>query len=383
MMKIAYVMGLSSSNSELWMKRQLIYMKDYIGYICAIDGNFKKLNGVDFYNLYYDYPVFLKALIRLGVIRERSREERFSYVFSRTLVKRKPDVVFINYLTMAYKLKDVLASYKGKVYVQIHGFDVTWDFVNYNAGKPQFDDSYRKFARSIQEKVHFIANSCFTKEKLVCAGVKEKNISIKYFGVPCNTADRAKRRDCSDFRILYLGRLIDCKGPDLVIRAFNLACLKGLKAELIIAGNGPLFSTCDQEREKSPYKNRIKLVGEVSSEEGQRLRDISDVFTAHNCKGRITRQEEAFGVSIIEAMAAGLPVVTGRSGGLVESVIHGETGFLFEPGDIEAHANYLLALYQNEELRLRLARHAIDRVKNRFTIEREKNRLLEILDIRT
>ncbi|MCH8923254.1 MAG: glycosyltransferase, partial [Planctomycetes bacterium] len=70
---------------------------------------------------------------------------------------------------------------------------------------------------------------------------------------------------------------------------------------------------------------------------GERLRAEADIFTAHNCTGPITRQEEAFGVSIVEAMAAGLPVVSGRSGSLPEIVEDRVDGILVEPGDREAH----------------------------------------------
>ncbi len=361
--------------------RQLQYLRNHINCVCAIDGDFKKYNGFDFYNLYYDYPIIMKALIKFGLIRKRTRNERFCYVFGNAITKMKSDVVVINYLSMAYKLKEALLCCPSKIYVQVHGYDVTWDYTDYDSGKKMFDQEYLDFASTIQGKVQFIANSLFTRDKLLQVGVESKNISVKYFGVPVerNVSIRVRKNDV--FRILYLGRLVECKGPDLVIEAFNLACEQGIKAELIIAGGGRLYDSCVIIKDRSPYRDWIKILGEVTSEEGQQLRETSDIFTAHNLKGQITNQEEAFGVSIIEAMAAGLPVVTGRSGGLVESVLDGETGLLFEPGDVQAHANCFLELYHDDELRKKLAHNSIERVKQNFTLEHEKTRMLEILNI--
>ena len=50
-------------------------------------------------------------------------------------------------------------------------------------------------------------------------------------------------------------------------------------------------------------------------------------------------------------MAFGLPVITGSSGGVLETVINGETGILFNPGDILSHANAILMLAEDDELR--------------------------------
>jgi glycosyltransferase involved in cell wall biosynthesis len=96
-------------------------------------------------------------------------------------------------------------------------------------------------------------------------------------------------------------------------------------------------------------------------------------------KGSLSNQEEAFGVSIIEAMGAGLPVVTGESGGIKETVIPNKTGFLFTPGDVKAHAQYLIKLAENHVMRARMGKNAYQHVLENFTLENEKKTLLKIL----
>jgi len=121
----------------------------------------------------------------------------------------------------------------------------------------------------------------------------------------------------------------------------------------------------------------------VDADTGARLRREADIFTAHNCTGEVTNQEEAFGVSFAEASADGLPVVTGRSGGIPEIVEDGVTGILFEPGDVEAHAEALLMLASDPERRARMGEAAWRRARERFPLSNEGPGLRTILGLRT
>ncbi|MCX6376314.1 MAG: glycosyltransferase family 4 protein, partial [Armatimonadetes bacterium] len=181
--------------------------------------------------------------------------------------------------------------------------------------------------------------------------------------------------------ILYLGRLIDLKGPDLVIRAFEIACSRGMDAQLVIAGDGPLRTMCELLRARSRFRERITLLGAVDAQTGERLRTEADIFTAHNCFGPLTLHEEAFGVSFVEAMAAGLPVVSGRSGSLPELIADGRDGLLVEPGDVEAHAGAFLRLASDPGLRQSMGEAGWRKAKHRFSCERERAQLRAILGL--
>ena len=138
---------------------------------------------------------------------------------------------------------------------------------------------------------------------------------------------------------------------------------------------------CERAMQESDYGDRIEMVGVVDADTGDRLRREADLFTAHNRIGPVSRQEEAFGVSIVEAMAAGIPVVAGNSGSLPEIVEDGVQGILVEPGDIEAHAEAFLKLARDPNLRARMGRAGWDRARKHFTVEREIATLREILGV--
>jgi glycosyltransferase involved in cell wall biosynthesis len=232
-----------------------------------------------------------------------------------------PSIVVVQFLTEAVRFSHVLAHTGLPVLVHCHGWDVTWDMHDHLTGCRRMHPSdYKQQVRALPEQFQFLANSEDTKCRLMSIGIPAARIDVLYFGVTLPS-------DCppppETGNILFLGRLVDFKAPDLVIRAFEIAAARGLAANLVIAGDGPLRTTCELLRARSPFAARIELTGAVDERKGEELRRRACIFTAHNCQGALTRQTEAFGVAFIEAMAAGLPIVTGRSGGITETVRDG------------------------------------------------------------
>lgn len=78
-------------------------------------------------------------------------------------------------------------------------------------------------------------------------------------------------------------------------------------------------------------------------------------------------ENESFGVAVVEAMAAGLPVVAARSGGTQETVVHGETGLLYQPGDIDALTSGLIKLAGDVQMRASYGRAGSARVNRNYT----------------
>ena len=176
---------------------------------------------------------------------------------------------------------------------------------------------------------------------------------------------------------------MDFKGPDIVIRAFEKACSMGFDGELIMAGDGPLRVTCELLIAHSPFKKRIRLLGAVNSDKGRKLMEEADIFTAHNCIGPLSGQEEAFGVTTIEAMAAGVPVINAKSGSIPELIEDGVSGILVQPSDIDGHAKAFMRLQSDTKLRLAIASNAWERVQSNFTREQESRNLRSILGLDT
>ncbi len=368
--------------SELWLQRMNQALEPHISAIAAHDPPETYWRGrvpaIKIPQL--RRPLWKRIARRIGVpIMDRSDAGALTTAIS------KPDVTaaLVHYLPFALELEDVWQSVSKPVYVHVHGFDVTWDLRYHdNPHRRMFPSSYLPSVRRLCRRVTLIANSHHTAERLAAAGISRERIVVKYLGVPAPPHPPVHSLRTSGVHVLYLGRLVDFKGPDATILAFERACALGLDGRLTLAGDGPLRARCEALRAASPYADRIELLGAVDAAVGERLRADADIFTAHNQVGQLSRQEEAYGVSVVEAMADAIPVVSGRNGGLVETVVHNETGLLFEPGDVEAHASALLLLGQEPALRRQMGEAGWRRARDLFSIEREREQLLTILGLR-
>jgi glycosyltransferase involved in cell wall biosynthesis len=98
-------------------------------------------------------------------------------------------------------------------------------------------------------------------------------------------------------------------------------------------------------------------------------RDITALMGAFDLFVQPSRWE-GFGITLLEAMAAGTPIVATSVGGVPEVVVHGETGLLVPPGSPEELARACAALLRDRDRAARLARAGRARVESRFRIER-------------
>lgn len=382
-MGILFVMPVWAAPSELWMQRMIEAMEPHIAAIASRPPMPDSWRGrIPAVRLADEVPLWRRAARRAG-LPIAQRASHTAAMKLRAVARRSAvSCMLVHYLEFALEHEAVWADVAKPLFVHCHGYDVTWDLRH--ADEPErryFPDEYVASVRRLSERATLIANSRHTVAKLTAIGIHPARIRLKYLGVPVPPTCPDRRANGAHVEILYLGRLVDFKGPDLVLRSFELACSRGLDGNLTLAGDGPLRAVCERLRRQSTVADRIRLLGAVDAETGQRLRETSDLFVAHNGPGRWTRQEEALGVGVLEAMAAGLPVVTGRNGGVEETVVDGESGLLVPPGDIEAHAEAMLRLAADPVRRLRMGDCAWRRVRDHFSCDQERRTLIDILGL--
>jgi glycosyltransferase involved in cell wall biosynthesis len=146
------------------------------------------------------------------------------------------------------------------------------------------------------------------------------------------------------FRLCAVGRLTVHKGYDVLIEAVRRMVEESRDVELLVVGDGPRRS--DLERQASSLGGRVKFLGEIRRP-GRTLLG-SDVFV-HPAR------REGFGIAILEAMAAGLPVVaTSCPGGPKDLLDGGRFGVLVPPDDVSALTAALSNLQEDAEMRARL-----------------------------
>ena len=170
----------------------------------------------------------------------------------------------------------------------------------------------------------------------------------------------ALRQRFGDPFLLFVGRLRHYKGLHVLLDA-----MRELPVELVIVGEGPMGPSLRAQAARLGLGDRVHFAGSVSDEE---LRD----HLAAAAIGLLpsTTWAEAFGLSMVESMAAGLPVICTELGTGTSFVnLHGETGLVVPPNDAPALATAIRQLLADPALRARMGRAGRDRVRALFTTE--------------
>ncbi|HAX95808.1 MAG TPA: hypothetical protein DCY35_04705 [Prolixibacteraceae bacterium] len=383
-MPVLFLMPQWEATSEVWMRRMIDgLLADLSGIVVNNsqgNSNYANIPVVSLNTGPHEIKYLSRIFLKFGLSVTRAQEKPHQ-VLHKVLNNSETTHVLCQYGTFAFKFLDIWDKNDLPLYIHFHGYDATFNLRKYDQpGILNHEPEYQSAIVELQKKAIFIANSNFTRSLLLNAGIGPDRVKVKYYGVPIPPSAHVYKKSDS-IRILHLGRLIDFKSPDRTIKAFEIAKSKGLKGDLIIAGDGPLRSYCEILRIRSPYKDSIQIVGSVSPSQAQTYFELADIFTQHNIQGEISMQSECLGVSILEAMANGTPVVGTRNGGVLETVVNGETGFLVEPGDVEAQADAFLKLANNPDLRQQMGDAGRNRVATHFSPQQETERLREIMGL--
>jgi glycosyltransferase involved in cell wall biosynthesis len=198
---------------------------------------------------------------------------------------------------------------------------------------------------------------------------------------------RDARRDLrigpQEFVILQLGRLVPRKGIETVIRA--LGALKrrhGICARLVIVGGNselpcaaatPEIGRLSAIAHDEGVLEQVLFTGRRRREALPSLYCAADVFVT-------TPWYEPFGITPVEAMACGIPVVGSAVGGIKYTVVDGKTGFLVPPRDPDALADRLAALARQPELASSMGREGQRRARQLFTWRRVATQVAELYE---
>ena len=173
---------------------------------------------------------------------------------------------------------------------------------------------------------------------------------------PVDVTSCAVKQTPKEF-FLVGGRLVAYKRFDIVIEAFNRTGLP-----LKVFGTGPLESVLRKSAQK-----RVQFLGEVSDDEKMKL------FAG--CKAFIHPHEEDFGITPVEAMACGRPVIALRKGGATETILEGVTGEFFDEQSWEELADTLMRFKESDYDSKIIAQHA-----QRYSKERFKNEIKSFVE---
>jgi len=180
--------------------------------------------------------------------------------------------------------------------------------------------------------------------------------------------------------ILQLGRMVPRKGIDTVIQALTQLRKESIDAQLVIVGGEYEKPHLHADLE---YRRLMEMATELGvadavSFEGRKNREQLKYFYAAADVFVSTPWYEPFGITPLEAMACGTPVIGAKVGGIQYSVANGKTGFLVRPKAPQALARKLELVLKSEDLQLYLRQNAIKRVNECFTWKKVAQQMDEV-----
>jgi glycosyltransferase involved in cell wall biosynthesis len=202
----------------------------------------------------------------------------------------------------------------------------------------------------------FIAVSTEMLEALREAGIAPEKLALISNGIeladPCNTKGSALRKELSGDSqgpvVLFVGRLVKEKGLDRLLRVW--ASLPGHETMLLlIVGDGPLREDLESQAKKLRLFPSVRFLGHQA--EVSKFYSVADLFV-------LPSKTEGMSNSLLEAMAAGLPVVASKVGGNKDVIEDQQSGFLVDWEDTTLCAEMLLTLLSDTELRQRMGNAA-------------------------
>jgi glycosyltransferase involved in cell wall biosynthesis len=177
------------------------------------------------------------------------------------------------------------------------------------------------------------------------------------------TDQAAVRRDLgvaqSDLVVGAISRLREEKGIDVLANAFASVRHRVPQARMLVVGDGPDRDALQSQALELGINNSIVWAGARPWSDAIRLMSVTDIVA-------VPSRFEGFGLSAVEAMACGKPVVASAVGGLPEIVKDRETGLLVPPSDPQAWAEALVRLVGDPGLRQELGANAVADVRRRF-----------------
>lgn len=315
-----------------------------------------------------------RLLASLNVLRfgREALSLRLFFWTARLAAERPFDVIHCHFGPMgrtAAFLREI-GALQGRLATTFHGVDMS----AYLCSAPHH---YRHLFRHGDL---FLPISWRWRQALLAMGAPAGRLAVHRMGIDPNRFPFSlrERRAGSLLRVLTVGRLVEKKGVDLGLAAVAALAARGVPVHYDIVGDGVLRARLEARAAALGLAGRVSFHGWQSQGAVARLMAASDVLLAPS-RTDATGDQEGIPVTLMEAMASGLPVVTTRHSGIPELVEHGVSGWLAEENDVDGLVEGLARLEREPALALRFGRAARDRIADEFDIVRLNARLEAML----
>ena len=295
----------------------------------------------------FEFPLYSMALTSKMV--EVARYEKLDLVHAHYAIP---------HATSALLAKQILQG-ELKIVTTLHGTDITL------VGQEPSFQPLMKYSIESSDVVTSVSEY-LKRETIEKYGVEKDIIAIPNFidtefFHPVDAKNLRRLMAPGDEKILiHVSNFRAVKRVSDAIKAFKIILDSGIKAKFLLVGDGPDRAECEVLARELGIWQQTRFLGKQA--ELASILSISDVFL-------IPSGNESFGLSALEAMACGVPVISSDVGGLPEVNVDGKTGFIVKMGDVEAIAQRTIELLTNNDLHKTMSKAALAHATGNFTKE--------------
>ena len=209
---------------------------------------------------------------------------------------------------------------------------------------------------------------------------RDSGYEVVRCGVDISTFEpTSAKRDADDFRVLTVSRLVEKKGTDTLIRALaQYGQQTGNAWQLVVAGDGPEQKNLLRLANDLACSSSVQFLGAVDNARVSELLAEAQVF-ALPCRRDPNGDADGIPVVLMEAMACGVPVISGDLPAIRELVEHNVNGILVDGHDVAACTDALQTLAADENRRRTFGEAGRNRVVNEFSLAKNVDRLEKLL----
>jgi colanic acid/amylovoran biosynthesis glycosyltransferase len=327
---IALISPTENASSETFIKQHRLNLKGNVIYY--FNGYIPKENDIEnrFLKKKDKYTFFIKNKLKLTSfsINEQALIKSFK--------QQKINIVVAEYGITAVHVLDVCKHLNIPLIPIFHGFDASIKSI-----LTEYEQRYKHVFEYVKR---IISVSNKIKETIIELGCDSSKIVVSPCAPDDSFLDLSPSFKSQTF--FGIGRFVDKKAPYYSILAFREVLKEFPNAKLILAGDGVLLNMCENLVAFFGITNNVKLIGRVSIDEVQACMLKSIAFVQHSIIAK-NGDSEGTPVAILEASAAGLPIVSTYHAGIKNVVINGETGFLVNEHEVNEMADKMILILRN------------------------------------
>jgi colanic acid/amylovoran biosynthesis glycosyltransferase len=299
-------------------------------------------------------------------------KDHFNYAqraFYQSLVANKPDVVLAEYGVTGAAIVPVLRELGIPLVTHFHGYD---------ASKNDILKQYKTAYEEMFQYAHaVIAVSKQMTDKLIALGASREKVVYNCYGPKDVFFEIQPTFEKNIF--LSVGRFVEKKSHHLAILAYYKIMDRYPDSKLVLIGDGPYKLFCEDIVKSLGLSSQVVFTGPLGHEEVHRHLQECMCFVQHS---RIAESGDMEGtpLSILEAQAAGIPVVSTYHAGIPDVVLHNETGYLVNENDIEGMAQSMGKILEDRAKTIEMGRAARIRCQEHFTLKRHIDSLQTVLE---